>query len=260
VPGTPSTIRASRHEASSSAGLGVVTLALLVLGLGADGARAAQLRVEPILLEMTAPAAAGTLTLHNEQGTEVAVQTRVLRWTLKDGKESLEPTDDVVASPPIATLAPNAEYIVRVVRVSKVPVRSEESYRVIVDQLPDLRRQQTRTVNLLIRQSIPVFFRPQQLAPARLSWTFREEGGKLLVVATNSGDERVRIASLRLRDGAGRTVFFGNGLVGYVLGRSFVEWTAPGEPRGFGAAGPVTVSAETDKGPLNATARASGRP
>jgi fimbrial chaperone protein len=220
---------------------------------------ATQLRVEPVLLEMDAPAAAGTLTLRNDENDEVTIQTRVLRWSQTAGKEILEPTTDVVVSPPAVTLAPGADYVVRVVRVSKQPVRGEESYRVIVDQLPRLRRQQARAVEILIRQSIPVFFRSRELSLSNVSWSTNSEAGKLFLVANNAGDERLRIASLRLRDSAGNTISFGNGLVGYVLGRSSMSWVAPNNPHGFGSGGPVSLTAETDKGPTHVVVQAPAR-
>lgn len=234
-------------------------LAITALFGAVDGSAAAQLRVEPVLLELTAPAAAGSLTLRNDEDTEVVVQTRVMRWSQAGGKETLEPTTDVVASPPTVKMAAGADYVVRVVRVSKQPVRGEESYRVIVDQLPNIRRQQTRAINLLIRHSIPVFFRSAQLNPSSVAWSLNHDGDKLIVVATNSGDERLRIASLRLRDAAGTAISFGNGLIGYALGRSSMSWSAPSHPRGFGANGSVSIAAETDKGPINAMAQAVGR-
>ena len=215
-------------------------------------AGASALRVEPIILELNAPAAAGSLTLRNEEDAEVTVQTRVFRWSQSGGKESLEPTTDVVVSPPAVNLAPRADYVVRVVRVSKRPVTGEESYRVVVDQLPRIGSKQFRTVNLLIRQSIPVFFRNPEIAPSRVAWSLRSEGGRLQIVASNTGDERLRIANLRLRDSAGATVSFGNGLIGYVLGRSSMSWPAPRTPPGFGSGGSITVTAETDKGPTRA--------
>jgi fimbrial chaperone protein len=224
-----------------------------------SSASAAQLRVEPVLLEMTAPAAAGTLKLRNEEDSEVTVQTRVLRWSQAAGKETLEPTTDVVASPPAVTLAPGADYVVRVVRVSKQPVVGEESYRVIVDQLPNVRRQQARTVNLLIRQSIPVFFRARELNPPIVSWSISSEEGKLVLVASNAGDERLRLASLRLKNSAGATISFGNGLVGYVLGRSSMSWIAPKQSIGFAIVGPVSLTAETDKGPTHAVVQEPAR-
>jgi fimbrial chaperone protein len=237
----------------------IAALAITALFGDADRSFAAQLRVEPVLLELNAPAAAGSLTLRNDEDNEVVVQTRVVRWSQADGKETLEPTTDVVASPPSVKLAPGADYVVRVVRVSKRPVRGEESYRVIVDQLPNAGKQQARAVNLLIRHSIPVFFRNPQLSAASVSWSLGYEGDKLVVVASNSGDERLRIASLRLRDAAGATVSFGSGLVGYSLGRSSISWVAPSHPRGFGATGSVSITAETDKGPIDAMAQLRGR-
>jgi fimbrial chaperone protein len=239
--------------------LAIAILAITALFGDGGTATAAQLHVEPVLLELNAPTAAGSLTLRNEEDIEVVVQTRVLRWSQVGGKESLEPTIDVVASPPTVKLAPGADYVVRVVRVSKRPVSGEESYRVIVDQLPNARRQQARAINLLIRHSIPIFFRNPQLSAPNVSWSLGYDGDKLVVVASNSGDERLRIASLRLRDAAGTTVSFGNGLVGYVLGRSSMSWIAPSHPRGFGVSGSVSITAETDKGPINAMAQLVGR-
>jgi fimbrial chaperone protein len=220
---------------------------------------AAQLRVEPVLLEMNAPAAAGTLTLRNDENDEITVQTRVLRWSQTGGKESLELTTDVVASPPAVTLAPGADYVVRVVRVSRQPIQGEESYRVIVDQLPRVRRQQARAVDILIRQSIPVFFRSRELSQSNVSWSMSSEAGKLILVANNAGDERLRIASLRLKDSSGATISFGNGLIGYVLGRSSMSWIAPNNPHSFGASGPVSITAETDRGPTHAVVQAPAR-
>ncbi len=144
---------------------GIVTTALLLSQIA--GASAARLLVEPILLEMNG-AAAGTLTLRNEESVESDVQTRVFRWLQADGRETLEPTTDAVASPPAIRLTPHSDYTVRIVRTATEPVAGEESYRVIVDQLPSPGRQMQRAVNILIRQSIPVFFRAGQLTRANV--------------------------------------------------------------------------------------------
>lgn len=236
----------------------VYLMAILVTSMwiaGAETASAALLQIEPVLLELNAPTASGTLTLRNDQDVDVSVQTRVFHWVQTDGHESLDPTNDVVASPPIVTLAPGGDYTIRVVRTARTVVHGEENYRVLVDQLPASQRQSRSGINILIRQSIPVFFRARQLTRANVSWTLHLDGGRLLIVASNSGDERLRIAALRLRDGAGAVASFGNGLVGYVLGRSSVTFTIPNPPRGFGAGGNVSIAAESNDGPVRATAQ-----
>jgi fimbrial chaperone protein len=229
-------------------------LALTALLLAGSGTSlAGQLTVEPILLEIVAPSAAGTLKLRNDQDVEAIAQTRVLRWTQVDGVEALEPTTDVVSSPPEVTLAPKIGYVVRIVRVSKQPVRGEESYRVLVDQLPSSQGLSATAVRLLIRQSIPVFFRAQQVGPPNVAWSLSRKGENLFLNATNSGDERLRLASLRLQDASGTTISFGNGLAGYVLGHSSMSWQTPRHPRNFAIGTPVTLTAQTNKGALKAT-------
>ena len=78
--------------------------ALLLLAAPAVS-RAGTLQVEPVLIDVTAPGAASTVTLRNEGTAPINVQIRLFRWSQVDGKEKLEPTDEVVASPPAITMA-----------------------------------------------------------------------------------------------------------------------------------------------------------
>lgn len=121
-------------------------------------AEGAALRVAPVGFNLTGGTAASTLRIWNEDKRPIAVQVRVFRWFKVDGKERLEPTRDVVASPPITTLKPGTENLVRIVRVKKAPTEGREAYRLVVDQLPDADRKGTGQVEIVVRHSIPVFF------------------------------------------------------------------------------------------------------
>jgi fimbrial chaperone protein len=222
--------------------------------LSASPAFAGGLQVEPVLLELDAPVAASFLTLHNGNDKEMSVQTRVFRWRQTNGAEDLQPTEDVAVSPPIVTIPAGADYTVRVVRTATAEVRGEESYRLWVDELPDERRNWRAGLNILIRQSIPVFFRAPDLAAPSIDWSARLVHGQVQVTAQNSGDEHVRLASLSLRDTPGNTASFGRGLVGYVLGHASMTFTIPHPPRGFGAGGAVSIMAQGTSGTLDATA------
>jgi fimbrial chaperone protein len=214
---------------------------------------AASLRVAPTTLDLLAPDSAATLNLRNEDNRAINVQIRVFRWTQSGGADRLEPTTDVVASPPSQTLGPNADYVVRVVRVSKQAVAGEESYRVVVDELPDPARRRPGIVNLVLRYSVPVFFRSPDVGPAQVSWTIGRTGNALAVTAKNAGQQRLKIADLKLMDGPGQSITLGKGLVGYVLGNATMQWSFP--VRGNNLSGrSVTLSAQSDTGQVNATA------
>lgn len=109
-------------------------------------------------------------------------------------------------------------------------------------------------MQLLVRQSIPVFFQGEEFEPAKLTWELVERDGKVLLVANNAGDRHLRIASLVLRDAAGRTIDFGDGLLGYVLGRSTMSWELPPGSGRFGRKGAVKVSGRSELGAITGVA------
>jgi len=79
-------------------------------------AQAGSIRVSPTKVEM-AGNTASMLRVRNEEKTPVTVQVRVFRSIPAGNGFRLEETRDVVASPPMTTLRPGAENIVRIVHV-----------------------------------------------------------------------------------------------------------------------------------------------
>lgn len=236
----------------------IALTAALVLG-ASNLASAGALQIQPVLVDVTAPGAASTVTLRNEGTTPINAQIRVFRWSLVNGKEKLEPTNDVVASPPSVSLTPKGQYIARIVRVSKRPVTGEESYRLLVDQLPDLSLQKNGAVNLLVRYSIPVFFGAPDKKTPTVAWSLAVKGDTVVLTARNNGDRRLRISELNLRDSNGRSISFGKGLAGYALGQSTVSWTVTGKTRGFATNGAASISGQSDIGPIKAVASIASR-
>jgi len=226
---------------------------LLLVCLAGAPAHAAALQVEPVLVDVAVPGLSSMLTLKNAGNTPVTAQIRVYRWSQSNGQEKLEPTAEVAASPPAATLPPGGMQTVRIVRVRKDAVAGEESYRLFIDQLPQPAQARTGLVSLVVRHSIPAFFRSAEPGSPAVSWSTEVAKGKVSVTARNDGPRRLRIASLQLRDAKGATVKFGDGLVGYVLGKSSMRWTAPLGSHGL-VGGQLSVSAQSDMGPVNAVA------
>ena len=204
-------------------------------------AQAASLTVSPIRLDVPAPSSSASVTLRNEASLPVNIQIRIFKWVLKNGADFYEETDDVVATPPVATVPPGGSALVRIVRTGNAPVVGEESYRLIVDEIPDANRVRNVGVNIALRYAIPVFFLNGDASQAKVAWSIRTEGGKRMLVATNSGDKSSRIGRLSLD----KTVLSA-GLAGYVLGHSTRMWPLPAKVSG------ARVLADTDAGPIDA--------
>ncbi|UHD47620.1 fimbria/pilus periplasmic chaperone [Aureimonas altamirensis] len=118
-------------------------------------AQAGSIRVSPTKVEM-AGNTASMLRVRNEEKTPVTVQVRVFRSIPAGNGFRLEETRDVVASPPMTTLRPGAENIVRIVHVGGSTAGGQRSYRLLVDEVPDRRRMKPGTVAVVVRHSIPV--------------------------------------------------------------------------------------------------------
>jgi fimbrial chaperone protein len=212
--------------------------------------QAASLQVAPVLVEVPAPGATSALKLRNEGNRPLDAQIRIFRWTQVDGNDTLTPTNDVAASPPLASLRPNTDYTVRIVRTSKAPVTKEEAYRLLIDELPAPAAPQSATVNIALRYSIPVFFTVPGVAP-KLSFELAQRANKPAILVGNAGDRRIRLSKLKFVDGRGGTADFGEGLAGYVLGHSTRAFAVPASAKAFGAGGVASISAQSDVGPID---------
>jgi fimbrial chaperone protein len=233
-------------------------LPLLPCCLAVGSARAASLQVAPILLQVVAPGAATTVTLRNTGSSPIATQIRVFRWIQEGGKERLEPTEDVVASPPAAGLRPGQDYVVRVVRLTKNLVGGEEAYRLLIDELPEVSRG-PRTVNFVVRHSLPLFFDAQGSSKPEAAWRVTQKGRTVSLSVTNAGDRRIRLASVKISSGA-KSVSFGPGLAGYALGHSAMSWTAAASGSGLQPGAKVTISGQTEEGPFDAQVAVQSAP
>ena len=227
---------------------------LAALSMVARPSEAATLRVAPILIDVTT-GATSTVVLENLDAESATIQLRMFRWRQKNGKNILTPTRDVVVSPPFIRLKAGRKNKLRIVRLSRRPIRGEESYRLIIDQLPRRKNGKATTVGFKLRYSVPVFFGTGARSNGQVKWNVREHNGSTVVTATNTGQKRVRLVALKVKGAGKRTVSFGRGLVGYVLGRSTAIWKKMGQVSHKGRHGQVLITANTEHGKIRRKVR-----
>lgn len=224
--------------------------ALTLFGAFPTWVESASLQVSPILIDIESDkSAASTVTLRNTGEVPLNAQIRVFSWKQVEGEDEYEETDDVVASPPVAKLDAKGSYVIRVVRTKQSAPRGEESYRLVIDELPSS-QQKAGTVAMLVRHSIPVFFSATGSKPAQITWSLQKKGGKTVLKAVNVGDKRLRLANLTATSGKAKAEF-GKGLSGYVLGKSTHLFVAKAQSGTL--SGAVNLKAETQVEPLNVT-------
>ncbi len=215
-------------------------------------AMASSLQITPINIEVPAPGAASKVTLANAGDEVLNAQIRIFRWVQQNGQDQLVETRDVIASPPAIKLGAGKKSVIRVVRVNKTPAATEESYRLIVDEVPKPPKPGMAGVGFAIRYSVPVFFsKPGE--DIDLGWSAGVSNGKVVVKAANSGGRHVRLSGLKVVADNGKAVSFGSGLSGYVLGQSSRMWIAKSKAIAPGST--IKIVAQGDNGPIEATAK-----
>ena len=135
----------------------IACLALIVTTASAAAVAADEFSVSPTKLRVPATERVATLTVMSSGSGVSEGQVRVMRWHNENGRNDLEPTRDVTASPPSMRMKPNQEITIRLVRKSKKPVRGEECYRVLIDKLPKPVGDEPQ-VAFTVRQSVPLCF------------------------------------------------------------------------------------------------------
>lgn len=226
-------------------------LAAASLTLSTAVALAASLQVSPVLVQVPAPAKTTILKLKNIAATPMTAQVRVYKWVQQDGTDKLIESKDVVASPPMATVKPNGDFVIRLVRLSKAPMAGEESYRLLIDEVPEDSKTSGAAIKFAFRYSIPVFFGLKPDTKPALDWSIENRGGKAVMTIRNTGGRRARLADLNIVSSSGQPVFARGGLLGYVLAGSTASWPLKNS-KGLTQGSSVEITALTEDGSLQA--------
>jgi len=227
---------------------------------------AAHLGVSPTLVDIpAAQPAAGVRISNQDPETAIQVQARLFRWQQQDGQEVYTPTDDLILSPPVTRIEPGRENLIRLIRNGPAPEAGERSYRLLLDELPapvqdegSAQTEASASLNVVIRQSIPVFVTHPQATPAAPQWQIERvngtEGGQAgyRVSVHNTGDKRLRLADLTLTSEDGEVLAQRTGLVGYALGHARMQFLIPAVEGAGTAATSLMLSVQTEKSALSA--------
>lgn len=225
---------------------------LTILLCGATGAAGATLGVSPTRLELAPGKPAATLTVTNSGDAPLLLQVETFAWRAGTATAELEPTRAILAVPAMLELAPGERAVVRVARRSNATPEVEETYRVLVSEVP---REEPGVggVRLALRMSLPVFVTPPG-ARAEPRWSIEWGAGGPSLVVVNTGRAHLHVRRLELV-GSGRPIPLGDGPV-YVLAGREHRWSLAGARLEVARA--LSVRAETNLGELDLEIPARG--
>lgn len=196
--------------------------ALACLLAAASNASASGLQIAPTSIEMASAGPAQALWLTNTGDHELRAQVRAYMWSQTGGKDALDPTQAIVASPPMLTVPPGGRQLVRVIRTGQDTASGERTYRLLVDELP-LEAAKGTGVQYVLRYSVPVFVGVS--GKPSLNWSGTPGHDALELTVSNTGSAHAQISEVNLVQTGAAQVSIVPGLLGYVLPGATMHWT-----------------------------------
>lgn len=193
---------------------------------------AASLQVAPISVSFSSQEKAKEIWLTNTSEQPIRAQTRVLAWSQAAGQDQLSSTRDLVASPSITEIKAGEQQLIRIIRMAPQNAAAEQTYRLLIDELPSSGQPDAQTgLQLLLQYSIPVFMQPAAGIAVRNGVTqlnqveFQYRNSQLAV--KNNAGSHIRISELSYINPNGEKIPLINGLVGYALAGQSMRWDVP---------------------------------
>jgi fimbrial chaperone protein len=238
---------------------GFFSIALAVALCSGAAAHGANLQISPVSISFQPGQNSAGIQLQNNGDAPLYGQVRVYAWDQRDGVDALTPTTQLVASPPIIEIAGKSVQTIRLVRRAGSPATpggAEQTYRILIDELP---RGDTQQGNVAIRlqYSVPAFVLPgdTQAAP-QLEWSTFQRAGAWHLRARNTGALHAQIGATSVTVGS-RDVVLSKGLLGYALPGRTREWALPADVAG---ALPALLAIDTNVNAKPQSAKAAVAP
>lgn len=216
--------------------------------LSSGVAMASGLQVSPISLSLQARESASGLTLSNAGDNVVHAQVRVYQWSQDDTGDQLTPSRGLLASPPMIELKPGENQLIRIIRAKAPPQGAgavEDTYRILVNELPIKSAIQQSGIQFSLTYSLPVFVQPLNVAKTspKLQWSthLQADGKAVTLRVSNSGNGHAQLAALSFIDAAGNSTEINPGLLGYVLPGATMNWPLKILPSALAAGGKFKV-------------------
>ena len=164
----------------------------------------AAIDISPVLVEMSEQQNKQVVRISNSGETTKSFQVDVVAWSQSDEeREIYTPTEELLVVPPLFTLQPGAQQVVRIGLMRAADTDKELSYRIFFTELepPQMKEQTVSGLNVRLRFGVPVFVAP--LAPAAPNVqlvNFKTVDTHTFMKLKNTGNVRVKVNEVRFQD------------------------------------------------------------
>lgn len=161
----------------------------------------ASMSVSPVRIDLSNDHDKDVIRVTNSEETAKSYQVEIVAWSQSDERREIySPTEDLLAVPPLFTLDPGEEQLVRVGLLEPADIDVERSYRMFITELAPQNDTGDESVgiNMRLQIGIPVFVAPSQGVPtATLDYVDSKiVGDNLFMRFRNYGNSHVKVTEI----------------------------------------------------------------
>lgn len=224
-----------------------IAFAWLIGSVGcAHPAWAGSFSVDPVHISLPDGQLATSLTVRNSGVAPVSIRAEALAWMQVNGDDHYSPTDNVIVSPPIFTIAPGATQLVRVGLKNR---NRDPAYRLILQEIPT-QKSVPGEVQVILRLNLPIYLLSRGAGKAQVTWNVSHSvNGTVTVEGHNAGSVYEQVTQLTAeQDGKSQLI---SKQMGVILAGSWRRWTSQ-TPLALRSGEPITLDIRTPDGETQA--------
>ena len=164
--------------------------------------------VTPLNAILPPGATSASFTVTNPESVERVVQPQVFRWEHVNGKDELTKSSDWIVNPPVASIAPLGQRVVRMALRHRAVSTEETAYRLVLAEVsPKAAPGAGVAVAVNTNISLPIFLEPAGVSKKRPEWSAaRGAAHQIVVTLKNTTPVHVHLSRFVLRDPSGKTL------------------------------------------------------
>ena len=212
---------------------------------------AVSIELTPLQIKLSANAKVAVSMVRNAGTEESVMQVTLNKWTLDGERYAYAQSQELVFTPATFRLAPGKQQIVRVSLLAGPPAANENSYRLLVEEVPPPPSPNVTQTRLVVRHDLPVFVMQTEAPKLALdiSLDCAVDGARLRL--TNTGNVHTRLHSVVLHGTPVAQVLGSWDTFDYLLPNARKSWgLAQVAPTAVGKT--FQVTALTDRGSFTA--------
>lgn len=221
-----------------------------------NGVYASAIEVSPTKVFFQPDQKFTSIIVKNLSKEKVFIQAELLHWQQKDSKNIYNTSKELIISPPLFSIEPESEQVVRIGRKQLTQSSSEQSYRLLLSEIPD-QFKLTNGLKIVLRLNLPIFITPKETTQHDLKWSRSVKNNQVTLSIYNPNNTHRMVNKVELKDKLNKSLYEKQNAFIYLLPKQKYTWQLNKDSiktANLGKINDVTMQLETQNGLTSALA------